>query len=305
MPLIVRVPRLTTTSTGGTTWLNVLDPRKTAVQRQLRRQGLAGYEPDTQAVLLALMAESPEGSAFVDVGAHIGIYSALVAATCSDPPPRVVAVEPTPQTAAIARKLARVNGLNIDVVEVALSDRPGEARLYLSDKAETSNSLNESFRTHAEEVLVTVSTLDGLVADLDLTPFVIKIDVETYERAVLDGAMATIERHRPWIVMEILGSSEGHELNDTLDRIERLGYTYYQLAPGNEWRPSHPREGTRAAEGYRDWLLAPEPVDSTTGERIGKWREAISRCGQETNAIVPRGTTLAPGWNSKVAWTIS
>jgi FkbM family methyltransferase len=308
MPLLVHVPRVSTDETEDpdrTRWLNVLDPRKTAVQRELRRHGLAGYEPPTQATLLALMSTCPEGRAFVDVGAHIGLYSALVAATCQAPSARIVAIEPTPQTAAMARKLARVNGLDIEVAEVALSDSPGEARLYLSDKAETSNSLNESFREHAEDVVVSVSTVDSLVAEKDLRPHVIKIDVETLESAVLDGAMDTIERHRPWIVVEILDASAGSPLNSTLDRIEGMGYTFYPLAPDMEWIPGHPRNGTRAVEGYRDWLLAPTPMDAATASDIGSWRRAIERCTQETNALVPRGTSFAPGWNAKDVWTIT
>lgn len=320
MPLVVRVPSVTSRAPAEpgesaepprsghpdrAKWLNVLDPRKSAVQRELRRHGLSGYEPQTQATILGLMSDCPDEGAFLDVGAHIGLYSALVAVTCPSPATRIVAIEPTPQTAALARKLARVNGLDIEVVQVALSDRSGDARLYLSDKAETSNSLNAQFRDHAEDVVVTTTTLDLLSEELTLVPHLIKIDVETHEGEALNGAMGTIEAHRPWIVVEILEASAGGWLIPALDRVEGLGYTLYPLVPEMDWVPGHPRHGTRAAEGYRDWLLAPTPMNTTTASRIEEWRTAISQCTQDTNALVPRGSTFARGWNSKDAWTIS
>ena len=304
MPLIVRVPQAIAGPSDSIRWLNVLDPRKTAVQRELRRSGLAGYEPATQSTLLALMEDAPEGGCFIDIGAHIGVYSSLVAAVFRSASPRVIAVEPTPATAALARKLARVNGLDIDVVETAISDRPGEATLYLSDKAETSNSLNEDFREHAEHVVVATTTLDALIEERGLRPHLIKIDVETHEHAVLRGAWDTIERFRPWIVVEVLDSSDAGPLSVALDHAIGLGYTLYPLVPEADWTAGHPRQGTRAQEGYRDWLLAPTPIDDSLADRVVAWRQAIRACAKDTNAIVPRGCTFARGWNLKESWTL-
>ena len=54
MPLLIKVPenRAVLSATGPyPRALNMLGRRQTAVQRQLRRSGLAGYEPMTQATL--------------------------------------------------------------------------------------------------------------------------------------------------------------------------------------------------------------------------------------------------------------
>ena len=162
MPMYVTLPRnhhVLDTRVPYRRALNVMDRKETAVQRQLRRGGLASYEPMTQATLLALVEVASTPCTFLDVGAHMGLYSAMVKSVYGADV-RVRAFEPTPNTAELARRLARVNDLDYEVVELALSSAPGEALLYISEKAETSNSLQAGFRESTEQVRVTVSTLD-------------------------------------------------------------------------------------------------------------------------------------------------
>ncbi|MEK8171140.1 hypothetical protein NKH77_21310 [Streptomyces sp. M19] len=120
--------------------LNVLSRERTAVQRRLCRAGLAGYEPLTQATLLTLAQQAPEGTAVYDVGAHIGLYAALISAVCGPRGPRTYAFEPTPDTADLADEIRAYNGLGHEVVRTAVASAPGTAELYLSLKAESSNS---------------------------------------------------------------------------------------------------------------------------------------------------------------------
>lgn len=93
----------------------------------------------------------------LDIGANVGLY-ALLAAMISDRP--VCAVEPTPDLAQAARDLAQLNGLDISVEELALGDRSGTATLYLSDRTDSSNSLNPNFRRHSREIEAELRTVD-------------------------------------------------------------------------------------------------------------------------------------------------
>ena len=207
MPLIVKTPmnvQVIAESGSYAQRLDVLNRKTTAVQRQLRRGGLASYEPPTQAALLALMQLAPEGAAFFDVGAHIGLYSALIDLIYASKGAKTFAFEPTPTTATIGRRMKRVNKLGFELVELALSNAPGSATLYVSAKAETSNSLNPDHRDHAGEFTVELSTVDLFTAARGVDPAVMKIDVETNEPNVLAGSYETIRRARPAIVCEIL-----------------------------------------------------------------------------------------------------
>src|SRR5262249_27695046 len=58
----------------------------------------------------------------------------------------------------------------------------------------------------------------------------IKIDVEGYEMEVLKGAMETIKRNKPVLIVEIFFSPE---LNKRLEEIQSLGYRYKSL--GDNW----------------------------------------------------------------------
>ena len=77
MPLFIATPRNDTSKHPYATHLNVLSRKQTAVQRALRRGGLANYEPLLQATLFSLCDSSNHRPVFYDVGSHIGLYSAL------------------------------------------------------------------------------------------------------------------------------------------------------------------------------------------------------------------------------------
>ncbi|MGA4837792.1 FkbM family methyltransferase [Streptomyces sp. G45] len=279
--------------------LNVLSRKETAVQRQLRRAGLAGYEPLTQATLLALAQQAPAGSAFYDVGAHIGLYSALLSAVHGNRGLDVFAFEPTPATAAIGRTIRDVNGLGFELVEAAVSSAPGTAELFLSDKAESSNSLNPGHRRSSASVRVPVVTLDGFTAERGAAPHVIKVDVETYEADVLRGGLATIRRHRPWIVCELLPSSAPEALRDVLATLVSYGYGLHVIEPQLPW-PGLDADTYRAHVGHhcRDWLLAPRPLSKEFHRLVRQWLIAILACDETTNLTVPGGTPFPDGWNA-------
>jgi FkbM family methyltransferase len=102
----------------------------------------------------------------------------------------------------------------------ALSDRQGEADLYLPvddhGLVETSSSLEREFRaTHDGAVTVPVTTLDAAL--LHSPPLaVLKIDVEGHEAAVLSGAGAMIEEHRPVVALELLSGADFAGVNALL-----------------------------------------------------------------------------------------
>jgi FkbM family methyltransferase len=72
-----------------------------------------------------------------------------------------------------------------------------------------------TFSTQAVEV----RTLDSF----DLSPLAIKIDVEGYERAVIEGALETIDRCSPMLVIEMNNQME------FLPLLKSLGYEFYRF----------------------------------------------------------------------------
>ena len=189
---------------AGRRWRIAGDPQDSYFQwASAHAKGMA----EIQAVAAAILPEDGSGIA-LDIGANIGL-TALVLASLA-PRGRVVAAEPSPRTAQALRETLALNRLagRVAVEECAVADRPGEAEFHF-DSAHSAGSklVNEATMDRARlasaPVRVPVTTVDALV-EAHALPRVdlVKVDVEGFEGDVLDGARATIARHRPAFILE-------------------------------------------------------------------------------------------------------
>lgn len=158
--------------------------------------GLHEFE-DMAFVLHALRAED----LFVDVGANVGSYSVLAAKVVGA---RVVAFEPIPAAHAALRDNLALNAIesHVELRRTCVGAEPGEVRM--TTQLDTTNhviaSTTAGTGTRAT-IPVPVETLDGV---LHAAPFLLKLDVEGYEREVLRGAAATLANPRLHaVIMEI------------------------------------------------------------------------------------------------------
>ena len=285
--------RIPLPSGGRAGSLDIVDPSTSGVQKLLRRAGLASFEPSTAAALLTCFEERGDGFVFHDVGANVGLYSAMAAAMFE--PVSVTAFEPTPTTAQIAESIAQANGLRIDVVQAALSDAGGHADLHLSPISDTSNSLNPDFRSGIDTIRVPVMRLDDFVERSGRGPDVIKIDVETHEAAVLRGSRATLERYRPTLVVEVLTARQGRDFaSEVSSALDGLGYSMYELLETPTFNAAP--ELTSSVGGTRDWLLTPEPLASDFADRWTTWANRLAVCTSDRNSRVPVWPAVQRAW---------
>lgn len=144
------------------------------------------------------------GATIVDVGANIGLSTLAFAHIARNG--QVLAFEPSPRNfALLSRNVAANEVRNVEIVQVALSDREGlltmveEVEFMAGSHVEAAGSGPAT--GHCIEIPAT--TLDreqrkrGL-RRLDL----LKIDVEGHERQVIDGARETLDRFHPICVFE-------------------------------------------------------------------------------------------------------
>lgn len=219
--------------------LDLLDGETTAVQRIVRKEGFETYEPETVRALQAAWESLPEGFTFLDVGANCGLYACLC--KLQRPDARVIAFEPAPETMAIGKRISEANGLDVKWEELAISDKCGEATLYLSAKSDASNSLVSGFRKARGTVTVKTETLDCYCEKHGIKPDAIKLDVELLEPQALAGGRRMIETHRPMIVAELQRGDDVSALTDELP--DFYGQRFLEAI--------HTRE---------NHLFAPEPV---------------------------------------------
>lgn len=141
---------------------------------------------------------------FVDVGADIGTYSVTVGnhVRSAARAVRILAFEPSSSSVALLRRNIDANDLAAaaGVREVALGDGSCTTATLTFDRDEPgcSGLDTSALRVREGRVLleqVAVSTLDHELADIpELDLLVLKLDVEGFERAVLDGGRASVAR---------------------------------------------------------------------------------------------------------------
>lgn len=155
-----------------------------------------GYEGDSLTVWARL--QQPNAVA-LDVGAYTGIYSIIAAMRGA----KAIAVEPMPaQQWRISVNAAR-NKVKVELLPVAASDYEGTATLNYNPKVPltTGASLEDGIHNHTAGIVVRCITIDSLGLE---NVGAIKIDVERHEPCVIRGAMKTIERYRPPMLVETL-----------------------------------------------------------------------------------------------------
>lgn len=175
--------------------------------------GTADYEEQ-----LWLAAHLNHGDTFYDVGANIGFFT-LIAAKIVGPEGRAVAFEPLPANVEqLRRNVALNNFANVTVIAAAISDRESMGQFSLGRRARDAGKLVET-DSRGESIQVPVTTIDAAVSSTFLRPpTVMKIDVEGEEINALTGALDTIVRHRPTMLVEVhwLGARFRDFVDETL-----------------------------------------------------------------------------------------
>lgn len=164
--------------------LGVLRP----LVRLVRRLRRSAYEESFDAAFLNALRP---GDTVWDVGANIGHYTL----PCSErvgPSGRVLAIEPDSANFAALTKLC-LERSNVTPKRIALSNFVGEASFFRAAES-TVSSLDSGVAEGRVAEKVDVTTADSLA--LQSPPDVIKIDVESFELEVLEGASALLRSQR-------------------------------------------------------------------------------------------------------------
>ena len=159
------------------------------------------YEPETFAFL---RKQLHQGSTFLDIGAHIGLFS-VVAARLVGNSGKVVSFEPTPFTRGVLKEVIRINGCS-DRVEVrgeAVSSERGKTFFFdTGDTISVMNSLVKNERSQGKFEVITTS-VDEFAKEHSLKVDCMKIDVEGAELDLLKGATKTMTELRPTMLLSL------------------------------------------------------------------------------------------------------
>ena len=219
-----------------------------AIGHEIFWTGLTRWESETAPVMLDHFCRS---RCFLDIGANTGIYTVMACA--ANPRIRVVAFEPVPRMYEALKGNVAGNHFDarVTTLNVALAAFDGIAPFHeAEDSTMGSLEVNGYQGQRGKVIQVECRTLDSVVEELNLQPDFLKIDVEGFESAVLEGAGRVLSAFRPALVVE---ANPGDPAGRISEILSRLGYEFLNLTRSGPQR----REWIHPVEGDRNWLCVP------------------------------------------------
>ncbi len=175
-----------------------------------------------------LHALRPE-DAFVDVGANVGSYTILAGAAIGA---RGWAFEPVPATFRRLDDNVRLNRLDGRVRHMNIAIGAAGGSLAFTRDLDTVNHALADGDSRENSLTVEVRTLDEVLAGG--SPALVKMDVEGFETAVLQGASRTLARESLHsVIMELNGSGRryGHDERRIVELMAGHGFSTHTYEP--------------------------------------------------------------------------
>jgi FkbM family methyltransferase len=177
----------------------------------------------------------------VDVGANVGVYTAL-AMHLAGANGTVVAIEPHAESRRFLRLTIEANAgtkAPVHVFDCAASDHEGTAPLFFNPHNKADNRLYRSEATpSAQSASVQLRTIDGMLDEFGLHAIdILKIDVQGGELAAITGAQKTI-RNSPGMMLlsefwpDGIRQAAGCAPERYLALLEKLGLALFELKRG-------------------------------------------------------------------------
>ncbi len=186
------------------------------------------------------------GDTVIDVGAHFGRYTIPFSRRVGKRG-KVFAIEPVKTTFNVLKKIIhKLKRENITLFNCALSDHQHSQTIVIPVNENGIELQSCSFLTddtekyadkdnyHVEETAV--ETIDNIIGDSSLQKIkLIKCDVEGAELFVLKGAVNTIKKYSPILLLEIVAehtAKYNYSPVNLLQFMENLGYNIYAPVDG-------------------------------------------------------------------------
>ncbi|MEK7432441.1 MAG: FkbM family methyltransferase [Cyanobacteriota bacterium] len=165
---------------------------------------------------------------FIDIGGNIGWYSLNISSKFKNI--ESLAIEPIQYTYNTLQENIKINKLEkkIKSFNLGFSDKKGFLDFYYDKNFTSSASMkNITKNTNSELIRCNVELLDEFANNLDKNIEFIKIDTEGSELFVIKGGIKTIEKNRPFIMVEMLrkwSAEFNYHPNEIIELLKDIGY---------------------------------------------------------------------------------
>ncbi|MHB8813063.1 MAG: FkbM family methyltransferase [Steroidobacteraceae bacterium] len=199
---------------------------------------------------------------FVDIGANVGAYTVLASGAVGA---LSISFEPAPRAYRALLDNLRLNDLlaRVEARNECLASAPGEVEF--TSGLDTVNHVVAQPQKGVDTVRVAVNTLD--VALAGRSPAMLKIDVEGFETAVIQGADRTLRSPSLCaVLMELNGGGVRYGFEDRHLHERMLGYDFVPAAYDPARRELRSREWLGSSEGN---LLYVRDLESLRPRLVG------------------------------------
>jgi FkbM family methyltransferase len=184
------------------------------------------WEPE---VTRAIDEKVGKGMIVADIGAQSGFYTLLLSKRVGASG-KVVAFEPLPANVRMLEENLRLNDVeNVIIRREAVGDRSGEISFHFPIEEPTLVAGPLVPGDATGDFFVKCVSLDDSVLRENIRLDLIKIDVEGAEESVVEGALQTIQRFHPTLIIELHNAGHQPREHRVPIRLQALGYSIVWL----------------------------------------------------------------------------
>lgn len=173
-----------------------------------------------------------KGKDIVDVGGYVGDTALLFSPLTER---NVYVFEASPDNCQIINQTIHLNGLkNIILENKALSNETGTVTFSLGERNSCNSLVERPGYVYPNHIQVEAMTLDAYVQEKGINVGLIKVDIEGGEQLFLQGALETIRRFNPILLISIYHSGDDFFKIKTMIESMDLGYRFQIYKPVND-----------------------------------------------------------------------
>lgn len=232
--------------------LNLPYTSRRGITKGLKRRGGLGFLPGgtPSAEESFLRTLDLRGKTVFDVGGFVGLLTIFFASRAA----RVVTYEPLAASRLKIRDNLMLNGFeNVILRDVALSAAPGELKIVydelMSGGASGDPEIGGELTASAaapKSCVVSMTTVDLEIEAGQPVPDLVKIDVEGMEYPVLCGMRKLLASRKPWLYLELHGTTPQDKQKNAQDVIQAMrdaDYEVYDVENARIIGPAEPISG--------------------------------------------------------------
>jgi FkbM family methyltransferase len=212
--------------------LQAITPKKRNFQMFVTQRYLHHYMGNSYEDLTAdlVLRYSKEYMLFIDIGAHYGFYTLLIASQFKHS--RILAFEPVPENCEILKRNVKLNKLkNVEIFNLAVSNREEIKEFNITEASDSSSFYTHPFVKTLKTKKIKSISLDNLLKNNPKAPTIIKIDTDGHELCVLEGMRNVIKKNQEIkLIIEFnpkMLRSAGFKPEVLLEKLYELGFDVY------------------------------------------------------------------------------